>query len=396
MIKLTNLPLPTEANISGIWSVGRPSRRPCLKPNCRRDACSTFPRQPFLIFLLISAAALHAKEPVKPAPPVVDPTPAPSLRQEINSLEPTQIQKAVETLQANFLSSTSLDEASKQRALLEGLIRRLAPGVTITAPSPSLPPTETYPFLAEILDGRAGYLRPGLLDAGTLSQMDVALASFTAKKIPSVILDLRAVPRGSGFDDAAEFAKRFCPKGKLLFSIRKPSAKGERMLMSDKEPLFQGILVVLTDFDTSGAAEALAATLRANAGAMIVGSDTSGEAVEFSEFPLGNGRVLRVAVAEIVLPGNHTIFPGGVKPDIAISLAPNIQAEIFQVSREKGVSQFVFDTGRTRLSEAALVANTNPEIESSEAQKEKGRLVLHDTVLQRAVDLVTAISFYKK
>ena len=344
--------------------------------------------------LLAAASVLSAKEPVKP---LAEPTPAPSLREEINALDPAQLQKAVETLQSNFFSPASLDEVSKQRALLEGLIERLAPGVSITTPSDPHPAVEPFPFLSEILDGRAGYLRVGQLDADTLSLMDDALTSFNEKKIPAVILDLRAVPSGSGFEMAANFAKRFCAKGKMLFAIRKPSAKRESMLTSDRDPIFQGILVVLTDFDTSGAAEALAATLRANAGAMIVGSDTSGEAVEFSEFPLGNGRSLRVAVSEIVLPGNRAIFPGGVKPDIAISLPPNIQADIFRASKEKGVSAFVFESGRARMSEAALVANTNPEIEGSQdAQKEKLRQVLHDTVLQRAVDLVTAISFYKK
>ena len=350
-----------------------------------------------LSFLFFAAAALQAKEPVKPAPAAAEPSPAPSLREMINSLEPAQIQKAVETLQSNFLSPGSLDEPSKQRALLEGLIRRLAPGASIAAPSEPHPAVEPYPFFAELLDGRAGYLRPGLLDPDTLSQMDAALAGFATKKIPAVILDLRAVPRGSGFDEAAEFAKRFCPKGKMLFSTRKPGNKGERMFLSDKDPIFQGILVVLIDSDTSGAAEALAATLRANAGAMVIGSDTSGEAVEFAEFPLGNGHVLRVAISEVILPGGHAIFPGGVKPDIAIALAPAVQAEIFRASKEKGVSQFVFDAGRARLSEAALVANTNPEIEGSpDAQKDKSRQALHDTVLQRAVDLVTAISFYNK
>lgn len=344
--------------------------------------------------LFIAAAALHAKEPAKPAP---EPTPAPSLREEINALEPAQIQKAVEALQANFLSPSALDEPSKQRALLEGLIGRLAPGAAIIRQAAARPPPEPLPFLAEILDVRAGYLRPGLLDAGMLAQMDVALANFSAKKISAVILDLRAVPRGGGFDAAADFARRFCPKGKMLFTIQKPSAKQERIFTSDKDPVFSGILVVLTDFDTSGAAEALAATLRANAGAMVVGSDTSGEAVEFAEFPLGNSRVLRVAVSEVVLPGSRPIFPGGVKPDIAISLAPDVQAAIFQESREKGVSQFVFDSGRTHMSEAALVANTNPEIEGGrDSLKEGERPPLRDTVLQRAVDLVTAISFYKK
>jgi hypothetical protein len=47
------------------------------------------------------------------------------------------------------------------------------------------------------------------------------------------------------------------------------------------------------------------------------------------------------------------------------------------------------------MNEEALVANTNPEI-SSTAESEDDSEPLRDTVLQRAVDLVTAISFYKK
>ncbi len=63
----------------------------------------------------------------------------------------------------------------------------------------------------------------------------------------------------------------------------------------------------------------------------------------------------------------------------------------------KGVSQFVYDVERKRLNEAALIANTNPEIDSVQSiQRERGRNnPLRDGVLQRAVDLVTAINFYK-
>ena len=164
-------------------------------------------------------------------------------------------------------------------------------------------------------------------------------------------------------------------------------------MTSNQIPAYEGILVVLADVDTAGAAEALAATLRLNAGAMIVGSDTAGEAVEFSEVPLGGGKVLRVAVSQAVLPETPAIFPGGVKPDIAISLPPGTLAEIHLATKDKGISQFVFDSERPRMNEAALVAGTNPEIESS---RDRPRTPLHDTVLQRAMDLVTAVNFYKR
>ena len=86
-----------------------------------------------------------------------------------------------------------------------------------------------------------------------------------------------------------------------------------------------------------------------------------------------------------------------MKPDVAISLPRDVQEEIFRQSKEKGVSQFVFETERKRMSEASLVANMNPEIDSAQAaQRERGRAPqLRDTVLQRAVDLVTAINFYR-
>ncbi|MEI8310187.1 MAG: S41 family peptidase [Verrucomicrobiota bacterium] len=332
--------------------------------------------------LLFATIALNAAD----APP-------PSLRETVNSLDDSQVQKAIESLQANFLSPSALDENSRQKAMLEGLIRRLSPGAAILATDKTKAHPEPVPFLAEILDDRAGYLRPGKLDAATLSQLDVSLASFSEKKLPAVILDLRGVAGGSEFESAADFARRFCPKGKMLFSIQKPSAKQERILTSNQGPAYEGILVVLTDGDTSGAAEALAATLRLNAGAMIVGSDTAGQAVEFSEIPLGGGKILRVAVSQVVLPENNAIFPGGVKPDIAISLPPGVLAEVYAATKDKGVSQFVFDSERPRMNEAALVASTNPEIESS---KDRARPPLRDTVLQRAMDLVTAVNFYKR
>ena len=332
--------------------------------------------------LLLSIVALHAGD-----------TPPPSLRTTVNSLDAPQVQKALDALQANFLSPAALDENSKQKAMLEGLLRRLSPGAAIIAAENVKDRPEPVPFLAEILDDRAGYIRPGKLDAATLSQLDVALASFSEKKLPAVILDLRGVAGGSEFESAADFARRFCPKGKILFSIQKPSAKQERILTSNQSPAYQGILVVLADPDTAGAAEAVAATLRLNAGALIVGSDTAGEAVEFSEVPLGGGKILRVAVSQVVLPESTTIFPGGVKPDIAISLPPGLLAEIHAATKDKGVSQFVFDSERPRMNEAALVAGTNPEIESG---RDRSRPPLRDTVLQRAMDLVTAVNFYKR
>lgn len=364
-----------------------------------------------ILALCLVTGALQAQQP-SPAPtappsptPVPTATPAPSpvpaappqsLRETINGLKDEDVEKAIQTLKSGFLDPAKVEDKALQRAMLEGMIRRLSPGAEVTGNVKKAVAAES-PFLAEILDAHIGYLRPGALNQNSLAQLDAALADFSGKTIDAVILDLRGVPPGGDFETAAEFARRFCAKGKLLFSIQKPSAKQERIFTSNQDPAFQGVIMVLTDADTSGAAEALAATLRLNAGAMIIGSDTTGEAVEFAEAQLGGGAVLRVAVAQVILPESGPLFPGGVKPDVAISLPREVQEQIFRDSKEKGVSQFVFESERRRMNEASLVANLNPEIDSAQnAQKERNRSPqLKDTVLQRAVDLVTAINFYK-
>jgi hypothetical protein len=313
--------------------------------------------------------------------------------EEVDALDEAQVQKAFEAVRANFFSTEQLDKAS-QRALLQGLIARLGPGVSIVETAAKPVKATAFPFLAEILDGRAGYIRPGTLDAAALAQMDSALKNFGEKSLGAVILDLRGIPEETGLDSGVEFAKRFCPKGSVLFTIQKPNAKQERIVTNDEAPFFEGILVVLVDQDTRGAAEVLAATLRDNAKAMLVGSQTAGAAVEFAEFPVGAGRSVRVAVAQALVPKSGAIFPKGISPDIAVTLDRETRDKIFDQASNEGAGRFAFDVEPPRMNEAALVANTNPEI--TEDSREKGSPALRDIVLQRAVDLVTAIGFYKK
>jgi hypothetical protein len=103
---------------------------------------------------------------------------------------------------------------------------------------------------------------------------------------------------------------------------------------------------------------------------------------------------VRVAVSQVLMPKSGALFPEGVKPDIAVRLPRESRDVIFEKSREEGVGRFVFDVEPPRMNEAALVAKTNPEI--GEDRSSKSAPALRDPVLQRAMDLVTAIGFFKK
>lgn len=324
----------------------------------------------------------------------------------VDSLSAEELKTAIDTLKANYFRPGEIADGELQRAMLMGILARIAPGASLVKLGQS--PTEpTSPFKAEIINGSTGYFRLGALNPGNSAQLDAALKSGST--YGALILDLRATPPSNDFQTAAEVLRQFCPSGKLLFSIKKeadgsssarPGAGPQKFLSSDQNRFFNGPLMVLVSRENAGAPEVLAAALRQNAKAIVIGETTRGEGVEFADFKLGTDKSLRIAVAEIALPDGSVVYPRGLKPDIRVD-APAEIGKILAQELEKGVLPFVTETERPRMNEASLVAGTNPEIDAMEnAQKAAAEKntppQLRDTALQRALDLIATISIYEK
>jgi C-terminal processing protease CtpA/Prc len=270
-----------------------------------------------------------------------------------------------------------------------------------------LPGKESQPseapsaFYSEIIGGHIGYLRIGSLTHANLQALDKSLSTFAEKKVDALIIDLRSSSGTSDLALAAEFAKRFCPKGKALFTLRRPAGGQDRVFSSDRDPAFRGLVMVLADADTAGAAEAIAAAVRFYDRALVIGQSTAGRAAEYSDLSLPGGKILRVAVAEMISPEGRSLFPEGIKPDLPVEMSIADKRRIFQLSGEKGMGPFVYEAGRPHMNEATLLAGTNPEVEAAEAaQQRRGRAPEkpppHDPVLQRALDVVTSLEIYQK
>ena len=346
------------------------------------------------------------RPPASPSPSPAakaSPSPAPnsvaSQEAVVNSMKSADLQQAIQLLKSNYINPDALNDTELDRALVTGILLRLGTGVVIL-PAAINQAEASNPFYAEILDGHVGYLRLGALNAANLKAMDTSLQNFTAKKVDAIVVDLRASPATNDFAVAADFAKRFVAKGKLLFTLHKPAAKQERAFTSDTEPAYHGLLIVLADGETAGPAETIAGVLRLYTRALVIGEPSAGRAVEYSDLPLNGGRLLRVAVAEAVLPENRPLFPGGIKPDIPVEMPAEEKRTIFADSLTKGMSPFVFESERPHLNEAALLAGRNPDIEAMETSQRRNRSgerpPLRDPVLQRAVDVVTSVSIYQQ
>ena len=352
---------------------------------------------------LLPIGELFAQAPAKssPSPTAVapEPSPPPTTRSLIDSMDAADLKEAIQLLKNNYIKPETLNETELSRAAFEGILTRLGRGAILLSANAQTAEAAT-PLYGEVLDGHVGYLRLGALNKANLEALDSNLQNFAAKKVDAIVLDFRASSAANDFALAAEFAKRFCPKEKLLFTLRKTTARQERTFTADRDPSFQGLIVVLADGDTAGAAEAVAGVIRIYDKAVMIGQQTAGQAVEYSDLKLPSGKVLRVAVGEAVLPEGHALFPGGLKPDVPVEMSAAEKWEVFQTSRDKGLTPFVTENSRPHLNEAALLSGRNPELEALEAAQRKKsnpeKPGVHDVVLQRALDLVTSLGILQR
>ena len=335
-----------------------------------------------------------------PALPGASPSSTPATEDLVNSLGPADLQAVITLLKSNFTDSDAITDTELNRATVEGLMVRLPRGVMLLPGKENAAAVPASAFYSEVLAGHVGYVRLASLNSANLQTLDKSLSAFAAKKVNALIVDLRATGATSDLALAADFAKRFCPRSKTMFTLRKPTGRQDRVFTSDRDPSFRGLVMVLADGDTAGAAEAIAAALRFHGKALIIGEPTAGRAAEYSDLPLPNGKVLRLAVAEMISPDGRSLFTEGVKPDLPVEMSSADKRQIFQLNSEKGMAPFLYEAGRPHMNEAALLAGTNPEVEAAEAAQQRRsrvpeKLPPHDPVLQRALDVVTSLEVYQ-
>ncbi|MGI8890693.1 MAG: S41 family peptidase [Chthoniobacterales bacterium] len=345
--------------------------------------------------ILLSLVAHGAPSPTPAPKPVPSPTPI------LDGLGEADLERALTLLREHYVNPGLLKGTEIKRATLAGLLERLDRGA-ILLPARSKDAATPAPFYREILGGHIGYLRPGDLSKVQLEELDTTLRAFDGKKVDAIILDLRGSVQTNDYVAAAGFAQRFVPKGKPLFALKGAAGKPAQDFTSDRAPLYPGLIVVLIDGETAGATEVLSAVLRLQDHAILVGEGTAGQAVDYSDLPLPSGNILRVAVAEAVLPEAPARYPDGISPDLTVKLPVSVKRQVFAQSLTTSMAPFVYEDDRPHLNEAALLAGTNPEIEAAqEAQQRRASgkpppPALHDAVLQRGVDLVTSIEVYEK
>ena len=355
------------------------------------------------LFALLPAVALAVDEPKEPDQPKTAPAAdnPKKLQDLINTLDQASLQEAFRLLTKDYINHDQLDKLEINRAALQGMLGRLDFGAMLLTEKSRSERNSPFAFHHARIDKQTAYVRFGRFDQSGVDDLDKALAEFNKEKdIENLIVDLRSPQAQADFGIAARILSRFRPPNEMLFKIRRPGNDRPTLFLSQASQTgWQRNVILLVDYETGNVGEIIAAVLKRESNPLIIGQQTPGLTVEYRDVPLGEDRILRYAIAEVVLEDDSSIFQKGITPDIITPTSEKKKQEIYKATQDgKPLTDFLFRKERPRMNEAALVAGTDPEIDyyllrSNNKPTPWDKAPPQDRALQQAVDLLSATAF---
>jgi hypothetical protein len=304
-------------------------------------------------------------------------------------------------------------DADLNQAAVQGLLEQLHARVSLVSgksdTGTDLVTGEPILLQSTVYDGPVGCVRVGRVASGLADKISAACKELSASnQLKGIVLDLRYAG-GHDYAAAVAAANVFIPHEMPLLDW------GNGIVQSkvNKDAITLP-LVVLVNHETADAAEALAAILRQDAQAVILGSPTAGEATIGRNYPLKNGQYLRIAMSAVKLGNGDALSATGVRPDIQVNVKPEDEKAYYanpfkDQSASAGTdggdssADATNHTSHLHLTEADLIRerkeHPGEELPYDEAvllgednSAQINALAVRDPVLARALDLVKGIS----
>jgi hypothetical protein len=288
-------------------------------------------------------------------------------------------------LRANYVD---FDKVQAKSSDLHQMIAASQGGLSVAPATPT-----TARMYTAVLPNNTIYWRAGSFTPATTWSDLTAQANRTAATASGLVLDLRSNTTPDDFAGALRVAS-FLSKGQPGLNFRQNVYHMASFTTSD---VLQGspTVIVLTNRETRGAAEILAASLQAQ-GALVMGDATEGKAAIFSEVPLASGSVLRYATAHVYLADGTDLWDRPVVPDVSTTTDERNEASALALIDRQQVGAVIYELApRHRMCEAALVAGQDPEqdalIASHEQAAQATTSAPRDVALLEAMDSLKAI-----
>lgn len=211
----------------------------------------------------------------------------------------------------------TLEESDGQRRHRK-MIRSVDPDANVSGPY--------------MTDSHIALVRIAAFTANTAADFERALRETVNKGCTGMVMDLRGCP-GGRLDELLKIADLLLDSGSPIVTLteRGTPPKTYRAATGGlKNTLFP--LAVLVDPNTASSAEILAAALKDNSRAVIIGEPTYGKGFVQDEFSLPDGGSITITTANYLTAGGYSINNRGIEPTFYIPLT---HPEQIQIARQR-------------------------------------------------------------
>lgn len=167
------------------------------------------------------------------------------------------------------------------------------------------------PVEYKILDKDIGYIKLKEFTDQTTKETRKVLGEFDSKGVERLILDLRDNPGGL-LNEAISISRLFIPRGPIVHIKEKNKALVTYVSKLEK-PKYK--LVVLVNENSASASEIVAGGIQNRKAGSLVGTKTLGKGTVQSMAPLTDGSIVKLTIAEYLLPDKTSINGRGIEPD---------------------------------------------------------------------------------
>jgi len=170
------------------------------------------------------------------------------------------------------------------------------------------------------LEGNVAYLRLKEFNAISPKRVHSALDELLDQETAGLVLDLRGNP-GGYLDMTVDIASEFLPEGTLILTERQRDHEPKEYRVKRAGIATTVPLVVLVNGASASASEILAAAMRDNHRATLIGEQTFGKGSVQSTHRLSDGSGLRVTIAKWYPPSGQNLDHGGIEPNIKVTVS---------------------------------------------------------------------------
>lgn len=219
--------------------------------------------------------------------------------EEVTGVDLSEVVTRVKGEEGTEVKMTLLRGADRQEIEITAVRRKLQ--------------TQTVSY--EMKEGQIGYIRVSEFDEVTLEQFREAKAALESQGMASMLIDLRGNP-GGNLSTVCDMLREILPEGLIVYTEERDGERTE--YKCDGKTPWEKPLAVLINGASASASEIFVGAVQDYGIGQLVGTTTYGKGVVQQLFPMTDGTMVKLTIAEYFTPKGRNIDGTGIVPDVEI------------------------------------------------------------------------------